>query len=85
MSTPARRRFAFWCLCVAVVGAVNAVNVATLPVAAALAEGDPAPVVSAGTPWATWIDLAIRVLALILAWLSQPKPPADPEERKTFP
>ena len=85
MSLTLRRRLVFVLLLVASLGAVATVNTALAPVTLALAEEDPVPVVKASFGWVTFLDFAIRVIALVIAWLTQPKP-ADPDpDRKTFP
>lgn len=46
------------------------------------APADPRPqlvvVESRTADWVKYIDLVIRVLALVLAWLTAPKPPPEP-------
>lgn len=85
MARPARRCLTFVLLLVASVGAVASLNVATFPVTLALAAPSPLPPTDAAPSWERLVDLLIRVLSLLLAWLVKPRDAKQDEDPKTFP
>jgi hypothetical protein len=68
MSHKSARRLGFICLLLASVGIVNALEALAAPVRLALAD-DPARLLSLASADAErWVDVALRVFALMIAW-----------------
>ena len=81
MSTPVRRKVRFALLALACIGLWPLLNAAALPVTTALGAAEPAPTAQAGFGWAGLLDLVVRILALIIAWVTKPEP-APPDSDK---
>jgi hypothetical protein len=76
MTVSNRRRVCFLACMVAAVGLVAPIGGTlgiTAPTATA-AAAEPVPAGIAG--WIPWVDLVIRVLALVMAWFTKPADPA---------
>jgi len=77
MFTGARNIFSLTCLLLAVIGPVQLIATLTIPAQLAIAdEIIPQPQVL-HTSWLAIIDLVVKVLAVIAAWLARPKAKND--------